>query len=347
MRVVGTKLSPLALTRLVAALPLFFVSACSGEDPGSQSNGAGTGGASTATAGSPALAGGSTATGGANTTGGMGVGGSSGSGIAGSTGGAGASGQGGMPSTGGTSAGGSSGSGGGGAGAATTTDAKGLLKTFRPADATLAGKLDGYVDNEIGTPVIAETGTGMARTITQTMVVPPGVTYDGKGEKLTAKGMGNGSQDEGQLPLFILTPGASLKNVTITAPGVEGVHMMGDNTLENIVWEDVGEDAASVRSYFPGGKISITGGSARSAEDKCFQFNAPSDVTIKNFKASSVGKLVRQGGSTPITITLDTVTVTGVREAVVMCNTSACTVRYHAVETNGTLFKGPVKSEKF
>ncbi|MGC4088096.1 MAG: pectate lyase [Polyangiaceae bacterium] len=181
-------------------------------------------------------------------------------------------------------------------------------------------------------------------------MVPPCAVYDGKGERLTAQGMGDGSQNEGQKPLFILTPGAGIKNVKIAAPGCEGIHMMGNNTVDSITWEDVGEDAASVRSYFPGGKISITNGSAKSAADKTFQFNAPCDVTIKNFTANDIGKLARQNGGKdfPLTITLDTVTANNVKDAVVMSDSPQCIVRYHALTTDiSKPFVGPMKVSTF
>jgi pectate lyase len=220
----------------------------------------------------------------------------------------------------------------------TNADPKEVVKSGNPGNS----KLEHYADNEIGDPTIGLEGTGTARTITGPIVVPPDVAYDGKGETLTAEGLGDGSQDEEQKPYFILLPGASLKNVTLTAPGVEGVHMMGDNTLENIVWEDVGEDAASIRSYFPGGTIRIIGGSANSASDKVFQLNAPSKIIIKNFKATDISKLVRQNAAIPIEVVLDGVTATNVKTALVMCNTSDCTLMYRDV-SGSPLTNGPVQ----
>jgi hypothetical protein len=217
------------------------------------------------------------------------------------------------------------------------TDPKALVKSGNPGNA----KLEAYADNQIGTPIIATEGTGTARTITQTIVVPPGVTYDGKGEKLTAEGMGDGSQSEDQLPYFLLMPGASIKNVTMTKPGCEGIHMMGDNQLDNIVWEDVGEDAASIRSYFPGGYIYIEGGSVHSAADKVFQLNAPSKIIIKNLKATNISKLIRQGDTTPIEVVLDGVKASNVKTALVMCNTSDCTLMTRDV-SGSPRTKGPV-----
>jgi hypothetical protein len=225
-----------------------------------------------------------------------------------------------------------------------------ILNGFRPADPDLAESYDEYITEEVGPLTVGTVGTGTARTITQTIFVPPGQVYDGRGETLTASGMGDGSQDEGQRPIFLLAPGASVRNVTITAPGVEGIHMMGDNVVENVVWLDVGEDAASVRSYFPGGDITITGGSARSSADKTFQFNVPCDVLIENFTATDIGKLVRQNGGTtfPLNITLDNVTATNVRDVLILSDSPDCTVRYRDLNTDAeSLFEGALTATEF
>ncbi|MGK3990811.1 pectate lyase [Sorangium sp. So ce136] len=60
--------------------------------------------------------------------------------------------------------------------------------------------------------------------------------------------------------------------MTITYPGCQGIHMMGDNALENITSDHLGEDAASVRSYFPGGAILIKDSKGFKAADKMTKF---------------------------------------------------------------------------
>jgi hypothetical protein len=225
-----------------------------------------------------------------------------------------------------------------------------ILREFTPADPELAEDYEDYITEEVAPLTVGTVGTGTARTITQTIFVGPGQVYDGLGETLTASGMGDGSQDEGQKPIFLLAPGASVKNVTITAPGVEGIHMMGDNVVENVVWRDVGEDAASVRSYFPGGDILITGGSATGSADKTFQFNVPCDVTIEGFTANDIGKLVRQNGGTtfPLNITLDNVTANDVRDVLVLSDSPDCVVRYRNLNTDAeSLFEGELTAIEF
>ncbi|UQA59865.1 pectate lyase [Polyangium aurulentum] len=230
--------------------------------------------------------------------------------------------------------------GGDNAGAVTSCDSLNpleILGQFVPADEELAESYEEYITTEVGPLSCATQGTGTARKITQTIFVPPNTVYDGKGEKLTADvaamkcDTSKGEQGESQRPFFLLAPGASVKNVTITYPGCEGIHMMGDNALENITWEDVGEDAASVRSYFPGGKITIKNSKGFKAADKMFQFNAPCDVRIESFTGAEMGKLLRQNGGTDfeLKVDLDTVTVTGVISAVVQSDSPLCFVKHH------------------
>jgi hypothetical protein len=211
------------------------------------------------------------------------------------------------------------------------------LRGYAPSDEELAGDYEKYLTGELGTLLCATGGTGEARTITQTIYVPPNTTYDGKGETLTADAAAmncdtsDGEQAESQQPIFLLAPGAQLKNVTIAYPGCEGVHMMGDNVLDHITWPDAGEDAASVRSYFPGGKITIMNSEGHKAADKMFQFNAPCEVRIENFTGSDMGKLVRQNGGTEfeLHIDLNNVTVSQVISAVVQSDSPLCFVRHH------------------
>jgi hypothetical protein len=123
--------------------------------------------------------------------------------------------------------------------------------------------------------------------ITETIVVEAGQTYDGKGKTIIARGMGDGSQDENQAPIFRLEDGATLKNVRLGDPGCDGVHTYGDATVENVVWEDVGEDALTIKK---GGDVTVTvsGGAAYDADDKIFQINdAATAFKVQNFKAEN------------------------------------------------------------
>lgn len=83
-----------------------------------------------------------------------------------------------------------------------------------------------------------------AEVVHKTIVVGKGQTYDGKGKRLIAgPEQGDGSQREDQKPIFKVEDGATLKNVVLGAPAADGVHTYGNVSINNVVWEDVGEDA--------------------------------------------------------------------------------------------------------
>ncbi|MFG1875072.1 pectate lyase [Sphaerisporangium sp. NPDC049003] len=123
-------------------------------------------------------------------------------------------------------------------------------------------------------------------------------TLDGGLKRYYATGnMGDGGQSESQLPIFELANGAVLKNVIIGAPAADGVHCLGTCTLQNVWWEDVGEDAATFMGTSSSQTMTIDGGGARSATDKVFQHNGPGTMYIRNFQVSDFGKLYRACGN--------------------------------------------------
>lgn len=135
-------------------------------------------------------------------------------------------------------------------------------------------------------------------TITSTIVVKSGQTYDGKGITIVAVGMGDGSQDENQQPIFKLEDGATLKNVIIAPPGCDGIHVYGNAKLENVIWQDVGEDALTVKAGDLSKTVTLTNCKAYKAADKVFQINAPCNFVMNNMYADGFGKVVRQCGGT-------------------------------------------------
>ncbi len=123
-------------------------------------------------------------------------------------------------------------------------------------------------------------------------------TLDGGMKRYYASGdMGDGSQSESQDPLFELANGATLKNVVIGSPAADGVHCLGTCTLQNVWWEDVGEDAATLKGSSSSQTMTIDGGGARKASDKVFQHNGPGTMVIKNFQVQDFGKLYRACGN--------------------------------------------------
>ncbi|MFC4322580.1 pectate lyase [Litchfieldia salsa] len=154
-------------------------------------------------------------------------------------------------------------------------------------------------------------------TVNSTIVVPAGQTFDGKGKRYVANPVtvGDGSQAEGQKAVFQLENGATLKNVILGAPAADGVHTYGDATIENVVWEDIGEDALTIKKS---GRVVLKGGSAQHGSDKMFQINAASQFEIYNFTARNAGKMIRQlGGSTfTTTVHIEGSVITDMNEAI-------------------------------
>lgn len=152
-------------------------------------------------------------------------------------------------------------------------------------------------------------------------------TYDGGLRRFYGSGdLGDGGQDEGQDPLFNLADGAVLKNVVIGAPAADGIHCAGTCTLQNVWWEDVGEDAATFKGKSSSATYLVSGGGAKSASDKVFQFNGAGKLTVTGFQVSNFGKLVRSCGNCSTqykrTIVVSDVDVTAPGKSVVGINTN-------------------------
>ncbi|MGP4043957.1 pectate lyase [Streptomyces sp. 2A115] len=123
-------------------------------------------------------------------------------------------------------------------------------------------------------------------------------SYDGGLKRFYGSGaLGGDGQDEDQDPVFELADGATLKNVILGAPAADGVHCMGSCTLQNVWWEDVGEDAATFKGTSSSATYVVVGGGAKKADDKVFQHNGAGTLTIKNFQVAEFGKLYRSCGN--------------------------------------------------
>jgi pectate lyase C len=170
------------------------------------------------------------------------------------------------------------------------------------------------------------TTPGNGGVVNETIIVRAGQTFDGGGRRYTAgSALGDGSQSEGQKPVFRLEHGARIQNVVLGAPAADGIHCHGDVTLENIVWEDVGEDALTIKES---GTVVLNGGSATRAEDKIFQINAASTFRVSNFRASDAGKFIRQNGGTTfrVDVFIDRCDISNMDEAIFRTDSSVSTV---------------------
>jgi pectate lyase C len=190
-----------------------------------------------------------------------------------------------------------------------------------------AGRSDAGRDG--GSPDASpDTGSsgGDAEVLHATIVVRAGMTFDGEGRRFSAgPELGDGSQSETQQPLFKLEDGARLADVVLAAPAADGVHTYGDVTLENIVWEDIGEDALTIKES---GTVVLNGGSARNGDDKIFQINAASTFRVSNFEARDAGKFIRQNGKTTfkVEVFIDNCDIANMDEAIFRTDSPTSTV---------------------
>jgi hypothetical protein len=139
------------------------------------------------------------------------------------------------------------------------------------------------------------TPSGSDKTLSQTMEVSE---LDGKMTRYVGSGdLGGGGDGEGQDPMFRVKAGGTLKNVILGAPAADGIHCEGSCTIENVWWEDVGEDAITLGGGSSSNVYRITGGGARKAADKVIQHNGGGTVFVKNFLVEDFGKLYRSCGN--------------------------------------------------
>ncbi|KAG8668315.1 hypothetical protein FPOAC2_07606 [Fusarium poae] len=136
------------------------------------------------------------------------------------------------------------------------------------------------------------TGT---KTLSAPQYIGKGKTFDAgwvkydRGVKCTGQSEG-GEKDT----VFVLEDGAKLRNVIIGANQKEGVYCKGSCTLEFVWFEDVCEDAISIKGS---GTANIIGGGAYKAADKIIQHNGCGHVNIINFYANNYGKVYRSCGN--------------------------------------------------
>jgi pectate lyase C len=159
-------------------------------------------------------------------------------------------------------------------------------------------------------------------------------TFDGQGENYGD--VGDGSQDESQPAVFELEPGANLKNCTIVPPAGDGIHVHGENVIENVTFTDVGEDAISMRSNAEGGTVTIRNCSFANADDKVFQVNKESTWYLYDLTVNGAGKVMRQnGGKTfKLDVYIDGLEAYDIDEAIVRSDSPDCTVYYKNITTD-------------
>jgi pectate lyase len=188
--------------------------------------------------------------------------------------------------------------------------------------------------------------------VPQTIKVSGG-SYDGGMKRFYGTGeLGSGGQNEDQGPIFELAANSTLRNVILGAPAADGVHCLGTCTLENVWWEDVGEDAATLKGSSSSQTMTINGGGARKASDKVFQHNGPGTMYIRNFQVNDFGKLYRSCGNCSKqykrSVVIENVTVTTPGKSIAGINTNyGDTARLRNITIVGDSSRKIVVCEKY
>uniref|UniRef100_A0A914M2R9 Probable pectate lyase F n=1 Tax=Meloidogyne incognita TaxID=6306 RepID=A0A914M2R9_MELIC len=113
---------------------------------------------------------------------------------------------------------------------------------------------------------------------------------------------GDGSQRERQKHVFILKNGATLSNCIIgAAPGTQGsadgIICIGGCNINNVWFEDVGEDAITFYGTAGDPVYNVKGGGARHAADKVFQFDGKGTANIEDYYVEDYVRLFRCCGN--------------------------------------------------
>ncbi|KDN41483.1 hypothetical protein RSAG8_07433, partial [Rhizoctonia solani AG-8 WAC10335] len=114
-------------------------------------------------------------------------------------------------------------------------------------------------------------------------------TYDGGNVRFDRGSGACTDQAEGgdSDAVFLIQSGGTLQNVVIGANQAEGVHCLGPCNLYNVWFEDVCEDAITIKQT--SGQSNIIGGGAKNADDKVVQHNGGGTVKIDSYCVQTFG----------------------------------------------------------
>ena len=152
-------------------------------------------------------------------------------------------------------------------------------------------------------------------------------TYDGGCKVFNAtSALGDGSQSEGQKPVFRVENGATLKNVVFGNNAADGIHFYNGGTIDNIRWTNVGEDAMTIKSS---GTVNVKNISGFAGSDKFIQVNAASTLNVSNCVVDSMGKFLRQNGGTTfkIAVNVDRCQISNMGEGIFRTDSSTSTAK--------------------
>lgn len=163
-------------------------------------------------------------------------------------------------------------------------------------------------------------------TVSSTIKVTSG-TYDGGCKVFNAtSALGDGSQNEGQSPVFRVENGATLKNVIFGSNAADGIHFYNGGNIDNVRWTNVGEDAMTIKSS---GTVNVKNISAFAGSDKFIQVNAASTLNVSNCVVDSMGKFLRQNGGTTfkVAVSVDKCQISNMGEGIFRTDSSTSTAK--------------------
>ncbi|KAL0954765.1 hypothetical protein HGRIS_003716 [Hohenbuehelia grisea] len=140
-------------------------------------------------------------------------------------------------------------------------------------------------------PTTSSLSKAMTIAAGQTFTPPQAYTRFDRGSG-ACKGQNEGGDSDA---VFLLEEGATLSRVVIGANQAEGVHCLGSCTLDHVFFEDVCEDAITIKQK--SGTSHINYGGAKHADDKVVQHNGGGTVVINSFYVEDFGKLYRSCGN--------------------------------------------------
>ena len=216
----------------------------------------------------------------------------------------------------------------------------GVAENSNTASATPSGGSGG------GSITGSSCGTSGAQTTVNATIRVTSGTYDGGCQRFNAgSALGDGSQSEGQLPVFRVENGATLRNIVLGNNGADGIHTYNGAVLDNIYWMNVGEDAMTIKSS---GTTTVRNIEGYDADDKFFQVNAASTLNVSNCIIHRAGKVLRQNGGTTfrIDVTIDRCDINDMGEGVFRTDSSSSTARLtnSRLHDAGTVCIGPWSS---
>jgi pectate lyase C len=192
---------------------------------------------------------------------------------------------------------------------------------------------DDNSDNDGDTPTDDIYGStcngGNTTVVSATIRVEDGGTFDGGCNTYTAGSeLGDGSQDEGQDPIFRVGPGL-IRNVYIGSNGADGIHTRNGGDVENIHWSDVGEDAMTIKSPTDGATVTATNIEGYNSADKFFQANDDGTLIVENCIVNDAGKFLRQNGGTtfPLHVEVNNCDISDMGEGIFRSDSSNSTAR--------------------